>query len=195
LASLAPHAARAAWNAPPQITGSPSWRAEVNKWYGFTPKASDPDNRWLRFAVTHKPWWANFDPATGRLAGTPPRSAIGKYADIRISVTDGAKTDWLDPFNIVVSDPSTTGSVTLSWQAPTRTTSGQWLWNLAGYKIYYGKDSSRLGNVLTLNNPGLDRVVIDNLSSGRWYFSMAAFTTTAAMSTRTPVIAKYVGSG
>lgn len=179
----------------PKIWGSPSWRGYVNTNYSFTPKASDADGDRLTFRVAHKPWWAYFDASTGRLWGTPPRSAVGKYRDITISVTDGAKSNALSPFNIVVTDPAATGSVTLSWIAPTKTTTGALLTNLAGFKVRYGTSSSQLGFVRTLWNPGIERAVIDELKTGRWYFAVSAFTSSGAESARSSVVSTYVEQG
>ncbi len=179
-------------NYAPKIWGSPSWKGYVNTKYSFTPQASDADSDQLTFRVAHKPWWAYFDAKTGRLWGTPPRSAVGKYLDVTISVSDGAKLASLSPFNIVVTDPAATGSVTLSWIAPTKTTTGTVLTNLAGFKVRYGTDSSQLGFIRTYWNPGVERAVIDELKTGRWYFTISAFTTTGAESSRSSIVSTYV---
>ena len=85
----------------PQISGSPSTTAVVGAWYAFTPRASDADGDSLRFTIGNKPAWATFDPATGRLSGTP--KSVGTFADIKIRVTDGAYYRALPAFSIVVN--------------------------------------------------------------------------------------------
>src|SRR5687767_4347938 len=71
----------------PQVSGSPPTTAVVGTRYAFTPRASDADGDALRFTIGNKPAWAAFDPATGRLSGTPENA--GTFPDITIRVTDG----------------------------------------------------------------------------------------------------------
>jgi hypothetical protein len=85
----------------PQISGSPPTTAVVDNWYAFTPRASDADGDSLRFTIGNKPAWASFDPATGRLSGTPKNS--GMFADITIRVTDGTSYRALPSFSIHVA--------------------------------------------------------------------------------------------
>lgn len=42
----------------------------------------------MQFFVENAPAWTTFDPATGRLEGTPGEADVGAFSDIRISVTD-----------------------------------------------------------------------------------------------------------
>ncbi len=58
------------------------------------------------------------------------------------------------------------GTATLSWEAPTTTTTGQMLTNLSGYRIYYGLDPNNLSQVVTLDTLGVETYVIDNLGAG-----------------------------
>jgi hypothetical protein len=43
----------------------------------------------LVFEVARKPSWATFDPATGKLDGTPPAGTTGTYTGIVIFASDG----------------------------------------------------------------------------------------------------------
>jgi hypothetical protein len=88
----------------PQISGSPSTTAVVGTGYAFTPRASDADGDALRFTIGNKPAWASFDPATGRLSGTP--KSAGTFPDITIRVTDGTSYRALPSFSIVASAPT-----------------------------------------------------------------------------------------
>ena len=85
----------------PQISGSPATSVVVGTWYAFAPRASDADGDTLRFTIGNKPSWATFDPATGRLTGTPKDA--GTFADITIRVTDGTYYRALPSFSIIVS--------------------------------------------------------------------------------------------
>ncbi len=58
-------------NEPPVINGVPPTQVTVENPYSFTPTSSDPDGDQLSFAVSGKPAWLSFNPATGSLAGTP----------------------------------------------------------------------------------------------------------------------------
>ncbi len=101
-------------NAPPQIGGSPSSGGTVGSLYKFTPSAQDPDGDALTFSIQNKPGWASFDPATGRLQGTPATSDVGVYRSIVVSVSDGKSTVSLAPFAIDVTPPGTNHAPTIA---------------------------------------------------------------------------------
>ncbi len=108
-------------NNAPQISGSPATVARVGQAYEFSPSASDPDADPLAFRITNQPEWAAFDPATGRLTGTPPSSAKPLYSGIQITVTDSKTTSALPAFDLTVvaapavnTPPSLTGAPTTS---------------------------------------------------------------------------------
>jgi hypothetical protein len=90
-------------NQAPTISGTPPTDITVGNLYSFTPTASDADNDPLSFAVSGKPAWLNFDPATGTLSGTPVESNEGVYPGIQISVSDGADSAALAAFSITVN--------------------------------------------------------------------------------------------
>lgn len=169
-------------NRPPTISGTPPTSVRTGVAYAFTPTASDPEGRTLTFSIANKPAWAAFSTTTGRLSGTPSSTQTGTFSNIRISVSDGASTVSLPVFAIVVSTTSTTGSATLSWTPPTLNTNGTALTNLAGYRILYGTSPTSLTRTVQVANAGISRYVVENLASGRWYFSVRAYTTTGAES-------------
>jgi hypothetical protein len=180
-------------NTAPTISGSPATTVQAGAAYSFTPTASDADGNTLTFSVTNLPTWATFSTSTGRISGTPQAANVGTFANIGISVSDGRATTSLPAFSIVVSAaPTTTGSATLSWVPPTENEDGTPLQNLAGYRIYYGNSASALNTVVTLNNAGLTRYVIENLGSGTWYFGIRAFTSTGTESAMSGVASKTI---
>jgi len=142
--------------------------------YRFVPSASDPDGDALTFRIVNKPAWASFNTATGELSGSPDATAVGLYANIQVSVSDGKATAALPGFGISVEQVSN-GSATLSWQPPVERTDGSPLTDLAGYRIYFGAAPDSLGQAVTLDNPGVTSYVVENLSQGTWYFAMTAF--------------------
>ena len=169
-------------NQPPTISGTPPTSVRTGVAYSFTPTARDPEGRTLTFSIANRPAWATFSTTTGRLSGTPSSAQTGTFSNIRISVSDGTSTVSLPAFAIVVSATSTTGSATLSWTPPTNNTNGTTLTNLAGYRILYGTSATSLTRTVQVANAGISRYVVENLASGRWYFSVRAYTTTGAES-------------
>ncbi len=71
--------------------------------------------------------------------------------------------------------PVTTSSVTLAWQPPTENTNGTPITDLAGYKIHYGTASANYTQVVSVENSGLTRYVLENLAKGTYYFAITAF--------------------
>jgi hypothetical protein len=174
-ASLPPFAIEVAKpNARPVIAGSPAREAQIGQAYQFQPTARDADGDALRFTIANRPGWASFDPATGRLSGTPGASAAGTYADVKIRVTDGVATVALPAFGIVVQQVSN-GHATVSWQPPTQREDGTPLSNLAGYRIRYGTQPDRPSMVLDIPNGGITSAVVENLPPSTYYFSISAY--------------------
>ncbi len=89
-------------NHPPVISGVPAAAVAAGQAYSFQPTASDPDGQALTFSITGKPSWANFNTSTGLLSGTPSTTSVGSYANITITVTDGAASASLPAFSITV---------------------------------------------------------------------------------------------
>jgi len=75
------------------------------------------------------------------------------------------------------SSPSTgsaTGTVSLTWSAPTQNTDGSALTNLAGFAIYYGKSATAMTQKINITTVGMLTYVFNNLSSGPWCFEILA---------------------
>jgi hypothetical protein len=92
-----------------------------------------------------------------------------------------------------VSSKETVGNATLSWEAPTTTTNGSALTDLAGYRIYYGLDEKDLSETVDLATVGMQTYVIDNLASGTWYFAIKAVTSAGVESALSNVVSKTIG--
>jgi Putative Ig domain len=173
-------------NRAPTISGSPSTSLVVDEEYEFRPSASDPDGDELTFSVQNLPAWASFDSSTGRLIGTPGDADVGLFENIRISVSDGRASDSLSDFSIDVNQVAF-GSVTVSWSPPTTNADGTPITDLAGYRIYYGRSADELESVAVVNNPGITRRVIDDLSPDTWFFAMTSINGSGLESARTQV--------
>ncbi len=92
-----------------------------------------------------------------------------------------------------VTSKETVGTATLSWEAPTTTTSGSALTDLSGYRIYYGLDSKDLSDTIDIATVGVQTYVIDNLGSGTWYFAIKAVASGGVESALSNVVSKTIG--
>jgi len=179
-------------NRAPRISGAAPPEALADEFYDFRPVASDPDGDRLVFSMSNKPVWAQFDAATGRLSGTPAARDVGVYTGITIVASDGRSSTALPAFELAVTQTAS-GMVTLSWLPPTQNDDGSSLKDLAGYRIYVGQDPDALTRVIVLNNAGLTRYVVDNLSPANWHFAMTSFNRKGQESTRSATVSKQVG--
>jgi hypothetical protein len=177
-------------NTAPKISGATLTSATVNSTYTFTPSASDPDGDTIAFQIQNKPAWATFNTVNGKLSGTP--KAAGTFANIVISAHDGKASASLPAFSIKVSEMSDGKAVELSWTAPTENSDGTALVGLAGFTIVYGPSSTMLHQSLRIENPGLDRYVLNELPAGTYYFGVKAFTANGVESTVSNVVSKVV---
>ncbi len=69
------------------------------------------------------------------------------------------------------------GTASLSWTPPTMNTDSSLLVDLAGYKIYYGQTSGTPSDVIVVYHTGISDYLVENLSTGTWYFTVSAIDT------------------
>lgn len=167
-------------NRAPTIAGMPAASAPSGRFYEFRPSAHDPDGDVLTYSIAGKPSWATFSAETGELRGIPGNGHIGTYENIVISASDGRHTVSLPPFSIDVRDgvdgvDSGRASITLNWLPPTEDASGKPLYDLAGYKIYWGSQQGDYPNQVTIKSPGIVSYVLEQLAPGRYYIVLTAF--------------------
>jgi Putative Ig domain len=182
-------------NKAPAISGNAITAVQANSTYSFVPVASDADGDTLAFQIQNKPSWATFDTLTGKLSGTPTIAHAGDYENIAITVNDGTASAALSAFAISVTTPTSNDAVetaTLSWSAPTQNEDGTTLSNLAGYTIHYGVTSETLDKSIRVENPGIDRYVMDGLPAGTYYFGVRAFTSSGIQSTMSNIVSRVV---
>ncbi|MBE0365842.1 hypothetical protein PULV_b0521 [Pseudoalteromonas ulvae UL12] len=92
-------------NDSPSIFGQPVTQINEDSYYQFTPSAYDEDvGDSLTFSIQNKPNWANFNPSTGELYGTPLNQHVGTYNNVVISVSDSNSSVSLPTFFIEVSN-------------------------------------------------------------------------------------------
>lgn len=179
-------------SAVPQINGSPEQTATAGQPYSFQPTIAGTTGKALKFSIANAPPWVKFDPATGKLSGTPGATQVGTYTGITISVADGITSKPLPPFTIVVAEANSKGNVTLSWQAPTENADGSALVDLRGYKVHYGPSSRSYADTIRVANPGLTTYVVDNLKAGKYYFAVTAYNAAGQESSLSPEVSTQV---
>jgi hypothetical protein len=95
-------------NLPPIISGTPATSLPAGSVYTFTPTAADPEGQPITFNATNVPAWATFNPANGRLSGTPTEADVGMSGMITIEVSDSKSITQLPSFRIQVTTTATT---------------------------------------------------------------------------------------
>jgi len=178
----------AAGATPPAISGSPPTSVVAGDAYRFLPTTTNPGGGALSFSIANMPAWASFSTVTGALTGTPSSAQAGVYSDMIISVSDGNASSSLAAFAITV----TTGTASLSWTPPTQNTDGTDLTDLAGYRVSYGTDAGNLQTIIQVADPSATSYVVSNLSSGTYFFSVAAYTTAGAQGLESSVVSKTI---
>jgi hypothetical protein len=84
------------------------------------------------------------------------------------------------------------GTATLNWTPVTQNTDGSVLTDLAGYKVYYGTFPNAMNTLVVLPDPTQTTYVVTNLSSGAWYFAVAAYTSSGIQGVLSNVASKTV---
>jgi len=86
----------------PQLSSSPPATVLVGSSFDFVPTTSGTCEISV-FTVVNLPSWADFDPLTGRIWGTPRNGDLGVYENISITSADAwNRTDTIGPFDIEV---------------------------------------------------------------------------------------------
>jgi len=70
--------------------------------------------------------------------------------------------------------PPSVGAATVEWLAPETATDGSTLTNLAGYRIYYGTDVTRMTRKIEVKNIGVLSYVVEGLTPATYYFAVTA---------------------
>jgi hypothetical protein len=182
-------------NEAPVISGNPSNSVDAGDSYSFTPSASDGDDDDLTFSVTNLPDWAQFNSQTGRLSGSPTSDDVGDYSNIVIAVSDGTDEAELTAFTITVNSDGAvteTGSISLTWVAPTTRTDGSTLSmaEIQGYCIYVGTTRDNLQMVADINQGDMTGYVLDNLDLGDYYVAVSVYDQDDNMSGYSNVVMK-----
>jgi Putative Ig domain len=175
------------------IAGAPANTVVAGQPYSFKPVVTAAVGATLSFVVANLPSWAKFDPTSGTISGTPTASQVGNYPNITITVKAGSQTSALTAFAITVAAAdSSSDNVTLSWVPPTVNADGTPLTDLKGFKVHYGAASKTYSDTIEVANPGLTTYVVENLTSGKYYFAVTAYNSKGAESAFSPEISTTV---
>lgn len=93
---------------------------------------------------------------------------------ITVTATNSARESRTDQI-VINRESAGTGSITLSWIAPTQRTDDTPLSGLAGYRISYGRMSGIYDYEIDVPNAGIVTYVVENLVPGDWYFTLSAY--------------------
>jgi hypothetical protein len=88
--------------------------------------------------------------------------------------------------------PASTGSATLSWDAPTEDTNGRPLTDLAGYYIHYGTSADDLSQTIAVEGNDVSEYEISNLAQGTYYFAVTAYASDGTESAPSSVASKTI---
>ncbi len=178
----------------PSISGTPPTTVIVGNAYSFTPTASDPGGDPLTFSVMNLPPWASFSANTGQLSGTPTNEAVGTYADILISVSNGSASASLPAFAIQVdtatqpppviggTPPSSVAAGTAYAFTPTASDpdGGSLTFSVTNLPSWanFSSSTGELSGTPTSANVGVFRDILISVSDGSASASLAAFSIT-----------------
>jgi len=130
-------------------------------------------------------WSARTSPNNQQFISTIPTTStysmtcIGPGGSVTESVT-------------ITVNQTSSGSVDLSWQAPTTNEDGSPLTDLSGYIIYYGTNQNNLNQIINVNTAGVTTYVINNLPAATYYFSITALDNSNNESSRSNIASKVI---
>ena len=178
-------------NRAPTISADAAAYARVGEPYRFQPEAADADGDRLSFTAENLPPWAQLDPATGTITGTPGDSDVGEYETITVTAADAAQRASTAPFSITVV-PRVTVAATLEWEAPMAKGDGSQLDDLAGYRIVYGRSPDDLDHSVYIGDPAQTSYEFTDLPQGVWYFAVIALNASGLEGPPTPPAMKSI---
>jgi hypothetical protein len=116
--------------------------------------------------------------ATGGWTGTLATSGSQSTGALTATKTytlscSGAGGSATQTATVTVSGSPALGTATVSWSAPTTNTNGTPA-DLAGYRVYYGTQPGALTQSVKIATPATTTYKITGLTTGTWYFAVAA---------------------
>lgn len=153
----------------------------------FTASASDEEDGDISADII---WYSDISGEIGR-GSSFVASLESANHKITAEVTDSSGTVERDEIDLSIL--SSNGVAFLSWTAPTENTDESVLYNLSGYKVYYGLDVNNLDNIITVNNPEQLNLEINRLNVGEtYYFTITAYNSYDVESEFSMVVSKEI---
>lgn len=130
-------------------------------------------------------WSARTNPNSQQFISTIPRTS--SYSMTCVG-TGGSVTETVT----ITVNQITSGTVEISWEAPTTSEDGSALTDMAGYTIYYGTNQNNLNQIININNAGTTSYVFNNLTAATYYFSITAKDNSNNESARSNIASKVI---
>jgi len=111
----------------------------------------------------------------GTSAGTSSSTSTSANNQSTVPAASSSTSQSSSSAPTTASTPSQAVSAALSWTVPAQNTDGSSLTNLAGYRIYYGTDSTAMTNVVQVVGASTTSYTVSNLSPGTYYFAIKAY--------------------
>jgi hypothetical protein len=124
-------------------------------------------------------------------AGQQTTAALSATTIFSITCSNGAGSTAQGSVTVTVT-PVTTGTATLSWVAPTKNTNGTPVTTLTGYVISYGNSASDLTHSVSVGGGSTTTYEVTGLTTGTWYFAVAAVAADGTTSTPSAVGSKTI---
>ena len=127
------------------------------------------------------------------ISGSESTSALSATTAYTLSCTGtGGTTVQSATVTVTASTTAPTGTATLSWVPPTENTDGTAVTTLTGYHIYYGTSQGELTQSIAASGATTTSYEITGLSSGTWYFAVAADAADGSESAQSDVGSKTI---
>jgi hypothetical protein len=88
--------------------------------------------------------------------------------------------------------PQGTSSATLGWALPSTNMDGSTPIDLAGFRILYGSSPTVLAQSIAIANPGVATYIVQNLTSGPWYFAVRSYSASGVESGNSNIVLKTI---
>ena len=84
------------------------------------------------------------------------------------------------------------GTAMVAWTPPTQYSDGTAITDLAGHRVYYGKDPNALTRIVDVPGKAYTEQYINNLDPGTWYFAVTAYNANGSESRKSNIKTKTI---
>ena len=82
--------------------------------------------------------------------------------------------------------------MTLGWTPPTQNEDGSQLTDLAAYRIHWSRDGGSFSDSVRIDNPGVTRYVVEDLTPGTYEFAATAISSAEVESRLSNTVTRVV---